>query len=58
MAAPVSDALVFFGITGDPVLGNATPVHDYEPNTWGPAEADALIADVQGWHNPIGLAAA
>jgi len=42
----------------DPVLGNATPVRDYEPNTWGPLEADALIADSDGWHNPIALAAA
>jgi glucose-6-phosphate 1-dehydrogenase len=33
-------------------------VHEYEPNTWGPAEADALIADGQSWHNPIALAAA
>jgi glucose-6-phosphate 1-dehydrogenase len=41
----------------DPVLGDATPVHDYEANTWGPAEADALIADGQGWHNPIALGA-
>jgi glucose-6-phosphate 1-dehydrogenase len=41
----------------DPVLGNATPVHEYEPNTWGPAEADALIADRQAWHNPISLEA-
>jgi glucose-6-phosphate 1-dehydrogenase len=39
----------------DPVLGNATPVQEYEPNTWGPPEADALIADGHGWHNPIVL---
>jgi glucose-6-phosphate 1-dehydrogenase len=41
----------------DGVLGDATPVHHYEPNTWGPADADALIADRQGWHNPIVLEA-
>ncbi|HEY7066685.1 MAG TPA: glucose-6-phosphate dehydrogenase [Chloroflexota bacterium] len=35
----------------DPVLGNATPVYEYEPNTWGPAEADALIAADGGWHS-------
>ncbi len=40
----------------DPVLGNATPVHEYEPNAWGPAEADALIAADGGWHNPMPLA--
>jgi glucose-6-phosphate 1-dehydrogenase len=36
----------------DPVLGDATPVHEYEPGTWGPPEADQLAADVGGWRNP------
>ena len=36
----------------DPILGNVTPVHDYEPNTWGPPEADALVTAEGGWHNP------
>ena len=36
----------------DPILGNATPIHEYEPNTWGPAEADRIIAGDGGWHNP------
>ncbi len=36
----------------DPVLGDATPVHEYDPGTWGPPEADALTADLGGWHNP------
>ena len=35
----------------DPVLKATTPVHDYQPNTWGPAEADQL-APKGGWHNP------
>jgi glucose-6-phosphate 1-dehydrogenase len=35
-----------------PILGNVTPVHEYHPGTWGPAEADKLTADVDGWHNP------
>jgi glucose-6-phosphate 1-dehydrogenase len=35
-----------------PILDNATPVHLYEPNTWGPSEADTLVASVGGWHNP------
>jgi glucose-6-phosphate 1-dehydrogenase len=35
-----------------PILGNVTPVHEYRPGTWGPAEADKLTADVGGWHNP------
>ena len=35
-----------------PILGNVTPVHEYDPDTWGPAEADRLATDVGGWHNP------
>jgi glucose-6-phosphate 1-dehydrogenase len=38
----------------EPVLGNATPAHVYEPGAWGPAEADRLAADIGGWHNPQG----
>jgi len=36
----------------DPVLGNITPLHEYAPHTWGPIEADAIAADIGGWHNP------
>jgi glucose-6-phosphate 1-dehydrogenase len=36
----------------DPVLGQATPVPEYEPNTWGPSQADRIMADAGGWHNP------
>jgi glucose-6-phosphate 1-dehydrogenase len=36
----------------DPVLGNTTPVHEYDPNTWGPPEADQIIVADGGWHNP------
>jgi glucose-6-phosphate 1-dehydrogenase len=36
----------------EPVLGDVTPVHPYEPGTWGPAEADK-IAPPGGWHNPV-----
>jgi len=35
----------------DPVLGLATPVHEYEPNTWGPSQADRIMADLGGWHD-------
>jgi glucose-6-phosphate 1-dehydrogenase len=38
----------------EPILGNVTPVYQYEPGTWGPPEADALAADVGGWHDPSG----
>jgi glucose-6-phosphate 1-dehydrogenase len=36
----------------EPVLKTPTPVRQYEPGTWGPAEADALAATVGGWHAP------
>jgi glucose-6-phosphate 1-dehydrogenase len=37
----------------DPILKGATPAHEYEPGTWGPPEADRLIARDGGWHNPV-----
>jgi glucose-6-phosphate 1-dehydrogenase len=40
----------------DPVLGDATPVHPYEQGSWGPREADHLIAGAGGWHNPAATA--
>ncbi len=36
----------------EPILGSATPVFDYEPETWGPMEADGLASEIGGWHNP------
>jgi glucose-6-phosphate 1-dehydrogenase len=36
----------------DPILGNRTPVHEYEPNTWGPSEALRLLTPAGGWHDP------
>ncbi len=38
------------------VLDNATPVYEYEPNTWGPAEADRLVEEPGGWVNPTAAA--
>src|SRR5262249_49807314 len=37
----------------DPVLKANTPVHEYEPNTWGPAEAISAFSPPGGWHNPV-----
>jgi glucose-6-phosphate 1-dehydrogenase len=31
----------------DPVVKAATPIHEYEPGTWGPREAEALVPG--GW---------
>jgi glucose-6-phosphate 1-dehydrogenase len=36
----------------DPVLQAGTPVYEYEPRTWGPAEADQKVSPPGGWHNP------
>lgn len=36
-----------------PILGGVTPVHTYEPGTWGPADAGGLTADVGGWRAPV-----
>ncbi len=35
-----------------PVLEHPPPVIEYEPGSWGPPEADELIAGDGGWHNP------
>jgi glucose-6-phosphate 1-dehydrogenase len=35
-----------------PVIGNAAPLHFYDPGTWGPAEAEALTSPEGGWRNP------
>ncbi len=36
----------------DPVLQFHNPSHSYKPYTWGPQEADKLIAPHGKWHNP------
>ena len=36
----------------DPVLVDHHPALPYEPGTWGPQAADALIEADGGWHNP------
>ncbi len=37
----------------DPVLENHDRVHPYRRHSWGPKQADALIAAHRNWHNPI-----
>ena len=37
----------------DPVLKSNTPVYDYEPGAWGPAEVDQRIVPPDGWNNPV-----
>lgn len=37
----------------DPILQqNDIPVYEYDPDTWGPPEAERLIQGHGGWHNP------
>jgi glucose-6-phosphate 1-dehydrogenase len=36
----------------DPVLSAGTPIHFYEPGTWGPSEA-AAVSPPGGWLDPI-----
>jgi glucose-6-phosphate 1-dehydrogenase len=35
-----------------PLLDAPPPVHPYKPGSWGPAEADRLVADFGGWRQP------
>ena len=37
-----------------PALGNAAPLHLYEPGSWGPQETERLLpASHGGWHKPL-----
>jgi glucose-6-phosphate 1-dehydrogenase len=36
----------------DPLIKSPTPIFEYEPGSWGPSEADALVAEVGGWNTP------
>ena len=36
-----------------PILDNATPVYEYDKNSWGPAEVEEKLKPPHGWHNPV-----
>ena len=36
----------------DPILDNATPVFQYDKNSWGPVEVEKTFKPPGGWHNP------
>jgi glucose-6-phosphate 1-dehydrogenase len=36
----------------DPVIHGPSDLWEYEPGSWGPPQADRLVADVGGWHTP------
>jgi glucose-6-phosphate 1-dehydrogenase len=36
----------------DPLIQTAGPMFEYEPGSWGPPQADRLVAEVGGWNTP------
>jgi len=36
----------------DPVIHGPSALHEYEPGSWGPKEADKLVEEVGGWNTP------
>jgi glucose-6-phosphate 1-dehydrogenase len=38
----------------DPVLHHPGPLHEYQPGSWGPPQADRLVEPVGGWNTPGG----
>ena len=59
-AAMVGDSMRFTRQDGveeawrimQPLLDSPPPVHVYAPGSWGPKEADKLVAGHGGWHQP------
>ncbi|MDE2247211.1 MAG: glucose-6-phosphate dehydrogenase [Xanthomonadaceae bacterium] len=47
------DAVEAAWVVVDPVLQNHHPAIPYRCGSWGPRQADALIAADGGWHNPV-----
>lgn len=40
----------------DDIVAARTPLHVYEPGSWGPEAADAIVASSGPWHAPLGAA--
>ncbi len=36
----------------NPLLADPGELYEYEPGSWGPPQADRLVADVGGWNTP------
>ncbi|HTA93046.1 MAG TPA: glucose-6-phosphate dehydrogenase [Polyangiaceae bacterium] len=36
----------------EPILGNAAPIYEYEKGSWGPGDANRLLAPGSRWHDP------
>jgi glucose-6-phosphate 1-dehydrogenase len=37
----------------DPALQAGTPISEYEPGTWGPANVDQIVIPPGGWNDPV-----
>src|SRR5450432_3147926 len=37
----------------EPILGNAAPIYEYEKGSWGPGDANRLLARGSRWHDPV-----
>ena len=37
----------------EPILGNAAPIFEYDKGSWGPGEANRLLAPGTRWHDPV-----
>jgi glucose-6-phosphate 1-dehydrogenase len=46
------DAVEAAWVAVDPVLKTHDKVHSYRHGSWGPKEANAILADGDEWHNP------
>jgi glucose-6-phosphate 1-dehydrogenase len=36
----------------EPILGDVTPLYEYEPGSWGPPELERFVVPPIGWRNP------
>jgi len=36
----------------DPVIHGPSAMFEYDPGSWGPPQADRLVADIGGWNTP------
>ena len=40
-------------VIAEPILETGNDVYAYECGSWGPAEAERLVEEVGGWHDPM-----
>jgi glucose-6-phosphate 1-dehydrogenase len=40
----------------EPILGSVSPLHPYEPGTWGPAQAERLTRSSRDWDTAVSVA--